>query len=45
MFEWAFKVWPYYALPFEVILPIIIWIFIEIKERMKSRSQSTELEG
>ncbi|MGE5678534.1 MAG: GerAB/ArcD/ProY family transporter [Pseudomonadota bacterium] len=28
---WAFKVYPYYAFPMQVILPIIIWVFAEIK--------------
>jgi spore germination protein KB len=43
MFDWAFKVWPYYAFPFEVILPMLIWIFIEIKQRTKNKPQETEL--
>jgi len=43
MFEWAFKVWPYYALPFQVFLPILIWIFIEIKQRAKNKKQENEL--
>ena len=30
---WAFKVYSYYAFPFQVILPIIIWILAEIKVR------------
>jgi len=30
---WAFKVYPYYAFPFEVILPIITWILAEIRVR------------
>lgn len=30
---WAFKVYPYYAFPMQVILPIIIWILAEIKVR------------
>lgn len=42
MFDWAFKVWPYYALPFEVILPVVIWIFIEIKLRAKNKPKETE---
>ncbi|MDF2547313.1 MAG: hypothetical protein K0R93_2211 [Anaerosolibacter sp.] len=33
MVEWAFKVWNFYALPFQVILPIGIWIAAEIKVR------------
>ncbi|MDV3429669.1 MAG: endospore germination permease [Bacillota bacterium] len=28
---WAFKVYPYYAFPFQVILPVFIWISAEIK--------------
>ncbi len=31
MFEWASKVYPYYAIPFQIILPLIIWITAEIK--------------
>ncbi|SDM53252.1 GerAB/ArcD/ProY family transporter [Acetanaerobacterium elongatum] len=30
---WAFKVYPYYAFPMQVILPVIIWIIAEIKNR------------
>ncbi|HEX9061261.1 MAG TPA: endospore germination permease [Clostridia bacterium] len=30
---WAFKVYQYYAFPMQVILPIIIWIFSEIKRK------------
>jgi spore germination protein KB len=33
---WAFKVYPYYAFPFQVIIPIIIWILAEIKTRKTS---------
>jgi spore germination protein KB len=43
MFDWAFKVWPYYAFPFEVILPILIWVFIELKQRSKNKPKETEL--
>lgn len=43
MFEWAFKVWPYYAFPFEVILPVLIWIVIELKEKAKNKPQQTEV--
>lgn len=42
MTYWAFKVYPYYAFPMQVILPIIIWIFAEIKSR-KMISQKTGL--
>jgi spore germination protein KB len=33
MNEWAFKVWPYYAFLFQAILPAIIIIVAEIKNR------------
>ena len=33
MFEWAEKIYKYYAVPFEIILPLIILIFAEIKIR------------
>lgn len=33
MKDWAFKVYPFYAFPFQVILPIVIWILAEIKAR------------
>ncbi|WP_432408296.1 GerAB/ArcD/ProY family transporter [Wukongibacter sp. M2B1] len=32
-FEWGKDVWPYYSFPFQVILPIIIWIVAEIKKK------------
>ncbi|WBW99189.1 GerAB/ArcD/ProY family transporter [Oceanirhabdus sp. W0125-5] len=32
-FEWNDEVWYYYAFPFQVILPIIIWIVVEIKKK------------
>ncbi len=37
MFEWL-KVYKYYALPFQVIFPLIILIGAEIKTRLKKRS-------
>lgn len=42
MYQWAFDIWPYYAFPFQVILPFFIWIFIEIREKMKNRSKGQE---
>jgi spore germination protein KB len=36
-YQWAFDIWPYYAFPFQVILPLFIWVFIEVKEKMKNR--------
>lgn len=40
MDEWAFKVWPYYSFPFEVILPVIILILAEIKLRRPQPAQN-----
>jgi spore germination protein KB len=34
MFEWANNIYKYYALPFEVFLPIIILILAEVKTRL-----------
>lgn len=31
--EFASDIYPYYAFPFQVVLPIIIWIFAEIKKK------------
>lgn len=45
MQEWAFKVYKYYAFPFQVILPIIIWISAEIKikqQKKKKKSQALD---
>jgi spore germination protein KB len=44
MFDWAFKVWPYYAFPFQVIFPIMIWVFIELKQRSKNKSKETPVD-
>lgn len=33
---WAFKVYPYYAFPLQVILPVLLWIFAEIKHRKQT---------
>jgi spore germination protein KB len=34
---WAVKVYPFYAFPFQVIIPIIIWIFSEVKKKKVSK--------
>lgn len=33
MFEWAFSIWVYYALSFQVIIPSIIFVGVKIKTR------------
>lgn len=35
MFDWLF-VYKYYALPFQVILPVIVWIIAEIKVKLST---------
>lgn len=34
MFEWAEKIYQFYAMPFQIILPLIIFIVAEIKSRV-----------
>jgi spore germination protein KB len=41
MTEWAFKVYPYYALPFQVFFPIIILIAAEIKIRKQNSNKKS----
>lgn len=38
MFEWV-KIYPYYAIPFQIILPIIILIAAKIKIKVKSKKK------
>jgi len=33
MKNWAFTVYQYYAFPFQVVIPVIIWIFAEVKKK------------
>jgi len=33
MQNWAFTVYQYYAFPFQVVIPVIVWIFAEIKKK------------
>lgn len=33
MIDWAINVYPYYAFPFQVIIPLIVWIVAEIKNK------------
>lgn len=46
MVEWAFKTYPYYAFPFQVVLPMVIWIISEIKKnKLTSQKQVTGSKG
>jgi spore germination protein KB len=40
MSEWAFRIYFYYAFPFQVILPLIIFVTAEIKERRRRKQLS-----
>lgn len=35
MNRWAFDIYPYYAFPFQVIIPLILWIITEIKAKKR----------
>lgn len=39
MFEWANKIYKYYAIPFEVVLPLIVLIVAEIKIRLTKKKK------
>ncbi len=40
MTEWAEKIYPYYAIPFQILLPLIIWITAEIKTRLAKKNDN-----
>lgn len=42
MMEWATDIYPYYAFPFQVILPLIILFTVEIKARMKKKDDNLD---
>lgn len=33
MYTWAFNVWTLYSLPFQVLIPIVVWIVAEVKKK------------
>jgi spore germination protein KB len=37
---WAFMVYPYYAFPVQVIIPVILWISAEVKIRKKLKNET-----
>lgn len=43
MFTWASKIYPYYAIPFQIILPVVILIASEITVRMVKREQYAKI--
>jgi len=40
MFDWATKIYPYYAIPFQIILPICILIVAKIKIKVATNKQN-----
>ncbi|OJU14381.1 MAG: hypothetical protein BGN88_11755 [Clostridiales bacterium 43-6] len=43
MFFWAAYVYPYYAMPFQLLIPLVIWITSEIKTKIeKNKMGKTE---
>lgn len=42
---WAFKVYPYYAFPVQVIIPIAIWILAEVKTKNSPSNQQTTIQS
>lgn len=45
MLEWANEVWPYYAFPFQVLLPLAVLIATEIKLHMQKSVQQQKNSG
>ena len=42
MVEWANKIYPYYAIPFQIFIPVIVWITAEIKSKLSGKSNKTK---
>jgi len=40
MFEWTANIYPYYAIPHQIIYPVIIWIAAEIKSRILDKNNA-----
>ena len=38
-FDFGTNTWPFYVLPFNVLLPLIIWITAEIKVKMRMKTK------
>jgi spore germination protein KB len=44
-FDFAINVWPYYVIPFEIIIPVITWIAAEIKSKKIGKNPSRNSKG
>lgn len=40
MFDWAVNIYPFYAIPFQILLPVIILIAAKIKIKVKGNNQN-----
>jgi spore germination protein KB len=41
MFSWAEKVWPYYSIPFQMVIPLIL-LFLSLKKKVKPSNARIE---
>ncbi|NLB79748.1 MAG: endospore germination permease [Clostridiaceae bacterium] len=44
LIEWATDIYPYYAIPFQIIIPVIVWITAEIKTRTSGKNNINKAE-
>lgn len=42
--EWSRDIYPYYTIPFQIIIPVIVWITAEIKTRISGKNNTNEAE-
>jgi len=42
MLEWASKIYPYYAILHQIIIPVIVWIVAEIKTLISNKNNKTK---
>jgi spore germination protein KB len=42
MLEWASKIYPYYAILHQIIIPVIVWIVAEIKTLISNKNNTTK---
>lgn len=45
MFDWATDIWAYYAFPFQVVLPLIILISVEVKAQLQKKNKQAKNEA
>ncbi len=40
---WAYMIYPYYAFPFQIIIPVIVWIAAEVKKKKTIKIKASAL--